>query len=61
VPFYRVHVRTQGRKFSGRPDANLEILPGMTATVEVKTGKNTVLSYLLKPIVKTLKESMGER
>ena len=61
VPFYRVHIRTQGRKFSGRPDADLQILPGMTATVEVKTGKNTVLSYLIKPIVKTLKESMGER
>lgn len=60
-PFYRVHIRTQGRKFSGRPDADLQILPGMTATVEVKTGKNTVLSYLLKPIVKTLRESMGER
>ena len=61
TPFYRVHIRTQGRKFSGRPDADLQILPGMTATVEVKTGKNTVLSYLLKPIVKTLRESMGER
>jgi len=61
LPFYRVHIRTQGRRFSGRPDAELEILPGMTATVEVKTGKNTVLSYLLKPIIKTLKESMGER
>lgn len=61
VPFYRVHIRTQGRKFSGRPDTDLQILPGMTATVEVKTGKNTVLSYLLKPIVKTLRESMGER
>jgi adhesin transport system membrane fusion protein len=60
-PFYKVHVRTQGRQFSGRPEANLEILPGMTATVEVKTGENTVLSYLLKPIVKTLGESMGER
>jgi len=61
APYYRVHVRTQGRQFSGRPEADLEILPGMTATVEVKTGKNTVLSYLLKPIVKTLRESMGER
>mgnify|MGYP002635023381 CR=1 FL=1 len=61
VPFYRVHIKTQGRQFSGRPEANLQILPGMTATVEVKTGKNTVLSYLLKPIVKTLRESMGER
>lgn len=61
IPFYRVHVRTQGRKFSGRPDADLQILPGMTSTVEVKTGKNTVLSYLIKPIIKTLGESMGER
>lgn len=61
IPFYRVHIRTQGRKFSGRPEADLQILPGMTATVEVKTGKNTVLSYLLKPIIKTLRESMGER
>jgi adhesin transport system membrane fusion protein len=61
TPFYRVHIRTQGRKFSGRPDADLQILPGMTSTVEVKTGKNTVLSYLIKPIIKTLGESMGER
>lgn len=61
VPFYRIHVRTKGRKFSGSSDMDLQILPGMTATVEVKTGKNTVLSYLIKPIVKTLRESMGER
>ena len=33
----------------------------MTATIEVKTGKNTVLKYLLKPVVKTLDESLGER
>jgi len=61
VPYYRVHVRTDGRQFSGKPDADLQILPGMTATVEIKTGKNTVLNYLLKPIAKTLVESMGER
>ena len=61
IPFYRVHVRTQGRKFSRTPDSELQILPGMTSTVEVKTGKNTVLSYLIKPIIKTLGESMGER
>jgi adhesin transport system membrane fusion protein len=33
----------------------------MTATVEVKTGKNTILNYLLKPITKTFFESLGER
>jgi propanediol dehydratase small subunit len=35
--------------------------PGMTATIEAKTGHNTVLKYLLKPVIKTLNESMGER
>jgi len=33
----------------------------MTATVEIKTGRKTVLSYLLKPIFKTVGESLGER
>jgi adhesin transport system membrane fusion protein len=33
----------------------------MTATIEIKTGKKTVLQYLTKPIFKTLGESMGER
>lgn len=60
-PYYRVHVRATGRKFSGRPNANLEIQAGMTASVEIKTGRKTVLKYLTKPIVKTLNESLGER
>lgn len=61
TPYYRIHVRTDGRTFSGRPKEDLQILPGMTATVEVLTGENTILNYLLKPITKTLSESMGER
>lgn len=61
TPYYRIHVRTEGRSFSGRPQEELQILPGMTATVEVLTGENTILNYLLKPITKTLSESMGER
>ncbi|WP_052501634.1 HlyD family efflux transporter periplasmic adaptor subunit [Thiomicrospira microaerophila] len=59
--FYRIRVRTEGRVFSATPDRELDILPGMTATVEIKTGQRTVMQYLLKPIVKTLSESMGER
>lgn len=59
--YYRVQVRTTGKKFSGRASAHMEIQPGMTATVEIKTGSNTVLRYLMKPLVKTLNESLGER
>ena len=61
APYYRVQVVATGSRFSGTQGRELEILPGMTATVEVKTGKNTVLSYLTKPLVKTIAESMGER
>lgn len=60
-PYYRVRVRTDGRRFSGRPNEDLEIQPGMTATVEIRTGTNTVLKYLTKPVVKTLSEALRER
>jgi outer membrane protein, adhesin transport system len=60
-PYYRAQVRTTGRQFSGRPHEKLAIQPGMTATIEVKTGQRTVFQYLTKPIVKTFSQSLGER
>jgi adhesin transport system membrane fusion protein len=60
-PYYRVLVKTDGRRFSARPNEQLDIQPGMTATIEVKTGERTVLKYLLKPVVKTFSQSLGER
>ena len=60
-PYYRARVRTTGRRFSGRPDTEIDIWPGMTATIEVKTGRKSVLNYLMKPIIKTVSESLGER
>ncbi len=61
-PYYRVHIRTTLKQFSNLPaDAKLEIQPGMTSTIEVKTGRKSVLQYMTKPLVKTLNESMGER
>ena len=40
---------------------HIEVQPGMTASVEIKTGRNTVWKYLTKPITKTLAESLVER
>ncbi len=60
-PYYRVQVQTMGRQFSGRPHEKLEIQPGMTATIEVRTGQRTVLQYITKPLTKTLSQSLGER
>ncbi len=58
--FYRVHVRTQARTLAGKNGQQLPLLPGMTGTVEVKSGSNTVLKYLLKPLVKTFDTALTE-
>jgi adhesin transport system membrane fusion protein len=58
--FYQIRVRTKQNKPSGH-DELLPIMPGMVATVDIKTGKKTVLHYLLKPIVKTKEVALRER
>ncbi|WP_159651257.1 HlyD family type I secretion periplasmic adaptor subunit [Vibrio atypicus] len=47
--FYVVRVRT--KETSLNKDASLPIIPGMTASVDIITGKRTVMEYLLKPIL----------
>ena len=44
-----------------KPDKKIEIKPGMTALVEVKTGTQTVMHYLTKPLNKTFSGSLRER
>lgn len=60
-PFYRVQIKTRAQNLVSRGNQRIDIQPGMTATVEIKTGSNTVLRYLSKPITKTISESLGER
>jgi adhesin transport system membrane fusion protein len=55
--FYHVRVRTH--KPSLGP--NLPIIPGMVAQVDILTGKKTVLSYLLKPVLRAKANAMTER
>jgi membrane fusion protein, adhesin transport system len=60
--YYRVRIEVPNPQFKKQSAKGaMEIQPGMTATVEIKTGSNTVLSYLTKPVTKTISESMGER
>ena len=61
APYYRVQVKAKSRNLKARGNEAIHIQPGMTATVEIKTGTNTVLHYITKPITKTLSESLGER
>jgi adhesin transport system membrane fusion protein len=59
--YYRMQVRADDRRFAKQAREAIQLQPGMTVTVEVKTGKNTVLRYLAKPIVKTMREAMVEK
>lgn len=60
-PYYRVQVKTKASDIAQHAAKRIEIQPGMTASVEIKTGSNTVWKYLTKPITKTLSQSLGER
>ena len=58
--FYRVKVRTKENVLK-RKGQVLPIIPGMVTSVDIQTGKKTVMEYLLKPFIKTLRTSMNER
>jgi len=58
--FYRVKVRTKENALK-RKGQVLPIIPGMVTSVDIQTGKKTVMEYLLKPFIKTLRSSMNER
>jgi membrane fusion protein, adhesin transport system len=38
----------------------LPIIPGTTASVEIRTGEKSVLDYILKPVLKA-REALRER
>lgn len=56
--FYIVRVRTEKTNFGH--DETLPIIPGMTASVDIITGKRTVLDYLLKPIISAQNNALKE-
>lgn len=58
--FYRVRVRTP-ETFLKRHGERFEIIPGMVATVDILTGKKTVMEYILKPLIRSLGNAMHER
>lgn len=59
-PYYRVLIVITGAEYKERED-EIVIKPGMTASVDIKAMRRTVLSYLTKPLTKTLSEGLGER
>ncbi|XUU61834.1 HlyD family efflux transporter periplasmic adaptor subunit [Erythrobacter sp. HA6-11] len=60
--YYRVNLEVDTSTMRAPADREPIVLqPGMTATAEILTGKSTVWSYITKPILKTVSQSMQER
>ena len=61
MTYYRVKVNILESEYKGKAATDIEVRPGMTATVDIKTGSRSILSFILKPITKTFTQSFGER
>ncbi|NQV82686.1 MAG: HlyD family type I secretion periplasmic adaptor subunit [Rhodospirillales bacterium] len=59
-PYFRVVVQTD-KNYLGRVEGSLPIVPGMQATVDIHTGKKSVIDYLIKPVLKLQHEAFRER
>lgn len=57
--YYRVLILTD-TSYLEAGGKTLPIIPGMTATVEIRTGEKTILDYILKPVLKA-REAFRER
>ncbi|WP_409319249.1 HlyD family type I secretion periplasmic adaptor subunit [Pseudomonas sp. KCJK9016] len=57
--YYRVLVLTEKSSLEAG-GKSLPIIPGMVASVEIRTGEKTILDYLLKPVLKA-REAFRER
>jgi adhesin transport system membrane fusion protein len=58
--YYLVQVRTEKNHLDSK-DGPLPIIPGMITSVDIVTGKKTILSYLLKPVLRARNLALRER
>jgi adhesin transport system membrane fusion protein len=58
--YYLIRVRTEKNNIIHH-GKSLYIIPGMMATVDILTGRKSVLHYLLKPIIKARDTALRER
>jgi adhesin transport system membrane fusion protein len=58
--YYLVRIKTD-KNYLEKNGKKMEIIVGMTANVDIITGKKSVLDYMLKPILKAKYNAMTER
>ncbi|WP_009685182.1 HlyD family type I secretion periplasmic adaptor subunit [Pseudomonas juntendi] len=60
IYYYRVFIRTEQDSLRNKAGKHFAIVPGMIATVDIRTGEKTILDYLIKPLNRA-KEALRER
>jgi HlyD family type I secretion membrane fusion protein len=60
VYYYRVYLKTDSSHLRSGNGTDMPIVPGMIASVDIQTGRKTVLEYLIKPLNKA-REALRER
>ncbi|WP_158156249.1 HlyD family efflux transporter periplasmic adaptor subunit [Pseudomonas sp.] len=60
VFYYRVFIRTTADVLRNKVGKTFAIVPGMIATVDIRTGEKTVFDYLIKPLNRA-REALRER
>jgi membrane fusion protein, adhesin transport system len=58
--YYKVVIKTE-QNYLEKDKQKLPIIPGMITTVDIVTGKKSILDFLLKPILKTKANALHER
>ncbi len=58
--YYRVLVVSERNTLKKLKGKQLPLIPGMAATVDIRTGERSVLSYLVRPMLKS-QEALRER
>lgn len=59
--YYKAKIRIKEKEFRNKFANQIQVNPGMTVTVDIKTGTRTVFEYITKPITKTISESLSEK
>lgn len=58
--FYLINIETK-KNYLGTKEHPLKIIPGMVVSVDIITGKKTIMQYILKPILKSKQYVFSER
>lgn len=59
-PYFKVKIRTE-KTHLGESAGQMPITAGMQVTADIKTGSKSVMTYLLKPVIKVREEAFRER